>query len=199
MGADVRIFFVVALYFTSMPTVNPPLVKDLLTNLLFPQPIMQEQFMMRRDGISFEASTSGYGKISGSGSIHLSNMRLVFHCTKPGKPKEFVSYDLPLSEIANPSFKQPIFGANYLEGSTTLQGDKWKITFYQGGCGTFLRVLNELLSVIAQSLATQRRGSHVAASYTPAACNVGYMDPTDPSIIYVQQPVPASAPPPLAE
>ena len=182
-----------------MPTVNTPLVKDLHTNLLFPQPNMQEQFMIRRDGVSFEAVSSPYGKISGSGSVHLSNMRLVFHCTKPGKPKEFVSYDLSLSEIVNPNFKQPVFGANYLEGSTRLQADKWKLTFYHGGCGTFLRVLNELLSTIIQNVATRQADPHATAPYSPAACNVGYIDPTDPSVIYVQQPMPASAPPPLAE
>jgi hypothetical protein len=180
-----------------MPTVNPPLVKDLITELLFPQPFVQETFLMRRDGVSFESSSTVYGKLSGSGSIHLSNTRLVFHCTKTGKPKEFVSYELLLSEIAEPNFKQPIFGANYLEGLSNLTGDKWKLTFYHGGCGTFLRVLNELLTALATM--TRTVDSPVVLSYSPASVNVGYVDPTDPSIVYVQQPVAASAPPPPAE
>ena len=180
-----------------MPTVNPPLVKDLITGSLFPQPYERELFLMRRDGVSFETASSVYGKMSGSGSIHLSNTRLVFHCTKTGKPKEFVSYELALVEIAQPCFKQPIFGANSLEGSSHLNGEKWKLTFYEGGCGTFLRVLNELLSDVARM--TRTVDTAVVSSYSPASCNVGYVDPTDPSIVYVQQPVAASAPPAPAE
>lgn len=176
-----------------MPSVNPPLVKDLLTGLLFPQPYPGEVFLMRRDGVSFQAATAQYGKLSGSGSIHLSNTRLVFHSTVSGKPKEFVSYELLLSEISEPNFKQPIFGANYLEGSSNVARDKWSLTFYKGGCGTFLRVLNELLSEIARL--TRTAATPVVLQYSPASCNVGYVDPSDPSIVYVQQPVAASAPP----
>ena len=177
-----------------MPTVNPPLVKDLITGLLFPQPYSREVFLLRRDGVSFEVASRQYGKMSGSGSIHLSNTRVVFHSVKTGKPKEFVSFELLLAEICQPNFKQPIFGANYLEGSSNITQDKWKLTFYKGGCGTFLRVLNELLSEIGRL--TQTVDAAVVLQYSPAACNVGYVDPSDPSIVYVQQPMAASAPPP---
>jgi len=180
-----------------MPVVNPPLVKDLLTGLLFPQPYSGEVFLLRRDGVSFDATSGQYGKLSGSGSIHLSNTRLVFHSTKAGKPTEFVSYELLLSEISEPNFKQPIFGANYLEGLSNVSRDKWKLTFYKGGCGTFLRVLNELLSEIARI--NRSMNEAVVLHYSPTSCNVGYVDPSDPSIVYVQQPVQASAPPPPAE
>lgn len=182
-----------------MPTVNPPLVKDLLTELLFPQPSPGEMFILRREGVSFEGVSSAHGKISGSGVLHLSNMRLVFHSTKTGKPKEFASYELHLPEIANLNFKQPIFGANYLEGESSLSADKWRLTFYKGGCGTFLRILNELLNEIsrisASAAAVRVPQNPVVLSYSPAAGNVGYIDPSDPSVIYVQQPMPASAPP----
>jgi hypothetical protein len=181
-----------------MPTVNPPMVKDVLSGSLFPQPIVGELFLIRRDGISFEGKSGSYGKLKGNGSFFLTNMRLVVHVESKASPKELMSYQLLLSEICEPDFKQPIFGANYLEGKSNPPGDTWRITFNSGGAGTFLRILNDLLCQIArtiQSGVVVSSTNPIATSYSPAACSVGYIDPSDPSVVYIQQPVPASAPP----
>jgi hypothetical protein len=181
-----------------MPTANPPMVKDIITGALFPQPIVEELFLLRREGVSFEIKSASYGKLKGSGSFFLTNMRLVLYSESKASPKEFMAYQFFLSEIAEPNFKQPVFGANYLEGKSAPPGDTWRITFNSGGAGTFLRVLNDLLCQVARNFQSRNLVNSAApmpTSYTPASCNIGYIDPSDPSIVYIQQPVPASAPP----
>ena len=182
-----------------MPVVNPPLIQDQLSNELFPQPFVGETFLLKRDGVSVQIKSSLHGKMSGSGSFFLTNMRIVFHSSKSPSPKDFLAYQADLAEIVNSSFEQPIFGANYLKADVRPRhlgdpGDTFRITFNKGGAGTFLTLLNELLTQMSRSAATTNRPNQpVAAVYNPS--NVGYIDPNDPSVVYIQQPIPVSAPP----
>ena len=184
-----------------MPIVNPALIQDQLSNELFPQPFVGEIFLLRRDGVSIEVRSTLHGKMSGSGSFFLTNMRIVFHCSSKHNPKDFIGYQADLAEITNPSFEQPIFGANYLKIEARPRhlgdpGDTFRITFNKGGAGTFLTILNELMTQVSRSsIVTTSHPNQppIAAVYTPT--NIGYIDPSDPSIVYVQQPMVASAPP----
>lgn len=178
-----------------MPTVNPVLVNDLLSGTLFPQPIVGETFLLKRDGVSLEVKSSVHGKLSGSGSFYLTNMRLVFHCSSKQSQVSFLAYQIDLHEIANAKFEQPIFGCNYLKGTTKPRdfgdvGDSFRIYFYKGGAGTFLHLLNDLLQrAISREMVSM---SH----YIVSPENVAFVDPSDPSIVYMQQPIPASSAPP---
>jgi hypothetical protein len=185
---------------TCMPVVNPVLVHDQLSGAIFPKPFQGEVFLLNRKGVSLEVKSTLHGKLTGSGEFFLSNTRIVFHCSKKKSQPQFLAYQIDISEIQNPKFEQPIFGANYLCGETASPSsgtlsDRWKITFYEGGCGTFLPVLNELLTRALTGRSTGLNG--VRVQFAPAEA-VAYADPNDPSVVYLQQPVPgivASAPP----
>lgn len=162
---------------------------------------MGEVFILRREGAIIQIDSPSYGKLSGSGSFFLTNMRFVFHCTSEAKPKNFLAYQADLSEMLNPKFEQPVFGANYLKvDSRTMggapRGDQFKLKFNKGGCGTFLAVLHELLTRVSITVVANpsvQTVSPPAAQFAPN--NVGYIDPSDISVIYVQQPNAPSAPP----
>ncbi len=174
-----------------MTIVNPPMTNDVLTGSLFPSPLPSESFILRRDGVAVDIKSPVYGRLTGTGEIFLSNIRIVFHCTgRKGKP-DFVSYQLDLAEILRPKFEQPLFGANYLTGSTrSVTPDTWTITFNKGGCGTLLPVLTDLLQRVGSVQPVT--GGHRAV--VVPTTNVAYIDPNDPSFIYVQQPVPPARP-----
>ena len=179
-------------FLAGMPVVNAVLVKDLITDRIFPALQPGETLILRRENIHIEVRSNIHGKLSGSGELFLSNTRLVFHCINKPSPKDFLSYEISLREIINESFEQPIFGANYLKGDTNSQfsggaTDSWRIKFYSGGCGTLLPVLGNLIQDVRsrpQSYPTVVQG-HVVIN--PGQM-VGYIDPSDPSVIYVQQP-----------
>ena len=181
-----------------MPTINPVLVNDVLTGTLFPQAFVGESFLLKRDGLSLEVNSSVHGKLSGSGSLYLTNMRLVFHCSKKHSQPTFMAYQVDLCEICDPKFEQPIFGANYLKGNTNPRslgyvGDTFRMYFNKGGAGVFLHVLHEVLT------RTSVNPSAPPPVYTVNPKDVAFMDPSDPSVVYVQQPIPSPSAPPLAE
>jgi hypothetical protein len=138
-----------------MPVVNAVLVKDLLTDRIFPALQPGEVLILRRE------------------NVH-------------------ISYEIGLVEIVNEGFEQPIFGANYLKGDTRSQisdgsSDSWKLKFYSGGCGTLLPVLGNLIQDARSRPTTYPQTIQGQVVINPAQV-VGYIDPSDPSIIYVQQP-----------
>ena len=178
-----------------MPIINPIMLRDLISGNLYPQPYVNELFVLQRDNVSLKVSSPSHGKLSGSGLLHISNCRIVFHCLSAKSRTDFLSYELQLSEICKEKFEQPIFGANYLCGESAAgrlgeQGDAWRLTFCSGGCGTLLPVLADLLQR-ARLLSNQNSQS---SSNRPVVVQsipqyVGYIDPNDPSVVILQQPV----------
>jgi len=82
-----------------------------------------------------------------------------------------------------------------LEGSS-CQGDiKWCLSFKEGGVGTFLpvffRLLAEMRSLMAQppaqSLAQQPQRLPVPQSAAMSIVQAAYIDPNDPTRLYVSQ------------
>ncbi len=169
------------------------MTNDVLTGTLFPSPLPNESFILRRDGVSVEVKTPSYGKLFGSGEIFLSNIRIVFHATGKKSKPDFLSYQLDLANILRPKFEQPLFGANYLTGTTrSITPDNWTIRFNKGGCGTLLPVLTDLLQRIGPAPPALVPGGSRPSLI--ATTSVAYIDPNDPSFIYVQQPIPPRRP-----
>ena len=99
--------------------------------------------------------------------------------------------------MRNERFNQPIFGANNMSGANEpLPGGglsdeiKWTLTFKDGGVGTFLPLFFRLLSEM------RTRMSQPAAPATPEVLSAAdaqqilraaYVDPSDPSKLYVSQ------------
>ena len=110
------------------------------------------------------------------------------------KSSAFKAFDLPLSLISNEGFEQPIFGANYIRGTckpllNSLPGDIYfKIWLMNGGCGTFAPAY---LKMVASCKRNRGRGAEqsVINSYqNTGGKRTAYIDPNDPSVIYLQQP-----------
>lgn len=186
--------------FDTMPIVNPVLVYDQLSDSVFPQPLLGETFILRREGVSIDLRSSVHGKLSGNGMFFLTNTRLVFYRSGASSKRDFLAYQINLQEIRNPKYEQPVFGANYLKGDCAPQhpgdpGDSWRISFNKGGSGTFLPALNDLLNRSARALSTPT----AVRTWVVPSTNVGYIDPSDPSIVYIQQPVPGHVFAPPAE
>lgn len=120
------------------------------------------------------------------------------------------AFDIPLATLTNESFNQPIFGANNLTGtspplpeSVCDQDIHWNFTFKSGGVGTFLPIFFGLLREMRRHISAERRGessgSTQVAFAVPAVVvaeivNAAYVDPSDPTKLYVQQQDPPSAP-----
>lgn len=115
-------------------------------------------------------------------------------CLNNKNHNAFKAFDLPISLISKEGFEQPIFGANYICGEckplmNILPGNiKFKIWFMNGGCGTFAPAY---LKMVASCRRNKYRGieqklmnSVQNGSYRKTA----YIDPNDPSVIYLQQP-----------
>ncbi len=110
------------------------------------------------------------------------------------KNSAFKAFDLPLSLISNEGFAQPIFGANYIHGTcqpllNSLPGNiNFKIWFMTGGCGTFAPAY---LRMVASCRRNKGRGAEQSAYnfyQNSGQRKTAYIDPNDPSVIYLQQP-----------
>jgi len=162
-------------------------------------PAANEVFVLRREAISFKIDGPD-GKFSASGVFFLTNYRIVF--LKSGKVeshKGFSSFEIPMNLISNPDFKQPIFGANYMEGhvnpiitatSPVTGPTKWYLTFNRGGCNTFLRAFFPLLRSAIN--ATGNVSALGIIGNLHQGQSAAFVDPSDPSIVYVSQPVPST-------
>jgi len=171
-----------------------------------------ELFVLSRGGIAFSAK-SGSLKFDGRGDLYLSTLRVVF--VSGGSGVE--AFDLPLATLQNERFNQPIFGANNMSGTNAplpgggLTDDiKWTLAFKDGGVGTFLPLFFRLLQEMRQRMTQQNEVQYEHNFATPVAQQVvqqivhaAYVDPNDPTKLYVSQPVqggsvPVAAAVPLA-
>ena len=166
-----------------------------LFNASQPMLIQGEHFLLSRRGMTCEISVPGLPTLKGSGELTLTTIRMVFIVSKKvalGDGMFFEAFDLPLTTLSAEKFNQPIFGANNLTGTVQpvvgggLPGPAaFKLTFREGGCGTFLyfflRALREL-----------RGGRSVlggmASSGSLRTESAAFVDPNDPTVIFVVQP-----------
>ncbi|KEP62170.1 UNVERIFIED_CONTAM: arabinogalactan protein, putative [Hammondia hammondi] len=183
--------------------VNPVLAQDASTKETFPLPVPGEVFFLKRAHIDFKLTGPTTLKANG-GEFFLSSRRIVF--VKKGdvnKHKDFSSFEIPLHLISEPKFEQPIFGANYMRGKVEplessenpINGtSKWFLTFNAGGCGTFLNVFFKLW----QYAVKHQPPSQELVQQLQLGNGAAFVDPNDPSTIYVTQPVPTTPPPAAA-
>eukprot|EP00928_Gymnodinium_smaydae_P063541 TRINITY_DN47096_c0_g1_i1.p1 TRINITY_DN47096_c0_g1~~TRINITY_DN47096_c0_g1_i1.p1 ORF type:complete len:212 (-),score=48.15 TRINITY_DN47096_c0_g1_i1:64-699(-) len=174
-------------------TINPVLAQDEVTRELFPLPVGGEAFVLKRDGIDFECELRPGGKLWGRGVFFLSSKRIVFVATGKANRADFKSFEVNLATLDNPKFNQPIFGANYLSGiaspSATSESafgpTQFSLTFNNGGCGTFLNSFYQLLSEVQANSESQQL---TQAAQEGRLNQVAFVDPSDPSVLYLSQP-----------
>ena len=161
-----------------------------------------EHFLTARSGVQCSVKVQGLPELSAWGSVFLTHLRIVFTAKKPvalGDGQFFEAFDFPLNTLAQEQFHQPIFGANYLSGVVQpiagmgLPGPaEFRITFKEGGCGTFLYCFMRALR--EARVASRAAASGAARPSISAAVPSAFVDPSDPSVIFVVQPdVPLSS------
>ena len=165
---------------------NPPLAPN-----GDPYRIEGEFFVMKRKGIEFEFKVDHGNKYTGKGNMILTTSRII--CVNNKRSSGFQSFDLPLALITNEDFKQPIFGANYICGNckplmNALPGMiKFKIWFMEGGCGTFAPTFLKMCRNVNRSK-NRSVDQNVINQIQQGQYKAAYVDPSDPSIMYLQQP-----------
>ncbi|XP_042053327.1 uncharacterized protein LOC121798406 [Salvia splendens] len=170
-----------------------------------PVPFDNEMFVLGRDGVEFEIDKipgAQAGTVKAKGTIYLSNIRLVFVAQKP--IANFYAFDMPLLHVHDEKFHQPIFYCNNIAGyvEPVVPDDEhlalysthsFKILFKEGGCGTFVSLFFNLIGSVrqySQHLAAQPRVDPLQAAQTPVdeMMRHAYVDPSDPTRIFLQQP-----------
>lgn len=173
-----------------------------------PVPFINELFVLARDGVEFEVDKipgSHGGRVKAKGTIYLSNIRMVFVANQP--VGNFFAFDMPLLFVSGEKFNQPIFHCNNIAGyvepvvpesenRALYSTHSFKILFKDGGCGTFVPLFFNLVSSVRQynqqvsAAAPQPQADPLQASQTPVdeMMRHAYVDPNDPTKIYLQQP-----------
>lgn len=178
-----------------------------------PVPFMNEMFVLARDGVEFDIDkipgTEG-GRVKVKGTIYLSNIRMVFVASKP--VGNLYAFDMPLLYVHGEKFNQPIFHCNNISGfvepvvpdnehRALYSTHSFKILFKDGGCGTFVPLFLNLMTSVRRynqqsnvGTETETRVDPLQASQTPVdeMMRHAYVDPNDPTKIFLQQPTPAS-------
>ncbi|OQR90820.1 hypothetical protein ACHHYP_05220 [Achlya hypogyna] len=151
-----------------------------------------EVFILERPAIAFQCIVDGE-KFKGNGRIYITTQRLVF-CADKGSDqhgRNFQAYEIPLDNITENKFNQPIFGSCNITGDVipvgTAEGtvatpNQWKLSFNNGGTGTFLPVFLRLME-------HHKRAGEVDETFADKQ-RKAYVDPNDPTVIYVSQPPP---------
>ncbi|KAL9261636.1 UPF0664 stress-induced protein C29B12.11c-like protein [Drosera capensis] len=177
-----------------------------------PVPFVNELFVLARHGVEFEVDKipgSHSGKFKARGTIYLSNIRMVFVAEKPSG--DLVAFDMPLLYVSREKFSQPVFHCNNISGNVEpvvpenenralYSTHSFKILFKEGGCGTFVPLFFNLIKGVRQynqqftHAAPEPRVDPLQASQTPVdeMMRHAYVDPNDPTKIFLQQPTPQS-------
>lgn len=193
---------------------NPALVQA-ATGEMMPAPFPDEQFVLRRPGCGFEIDgvRTASGKWSATGTVYASNVRLVFLADKPDA-SGLAGFDLPLVYITADKLNQPIFGCNNLSGRVwpavdgggpagALPPHDWKVKFKAGGIGTLWPLYYALAQRARRAAAANAAAGAAGPAAAPAPSSqpgqeaadvatmaqAAFVDPSDPSTVYITQPV----------
>lgn len=115
----------------------------------------------------------------------------------PAHTVNFRAFDIPFQGISAEKFVQPIFGANRLEMDVAMVLGRGlasggpihaTLTFNEGGCNRFLRVFFALVEKNRQAISSPQAQAILAAPQAWVTSEMeAYVDPSDPSVIYVTQ------------
>ncbi|RLO01354.1 hypothetical protein DYB28_003702 [Aphanomyces astaci] len=104
-------------------------------------------------------------KFKANGRIYITTQRLVF-CADKGTTQHDTVFEAFATDQTNGDDVTPIH---------------WKVSFNNGGTGTFLTMFLKLME--------QKKKGDIDASFVAKQQQKAFVDPNDPSVIYVTQPV----------
>ncbi|OII72932.1 uncharacterized protein cubi_02163 [Cryptosporidium ubiquitum] len=173
--------------------VNPELF-NLRETELIPSLSGDEYMIMSRKSVKFGLDDANE-KFRGHGDVFVTNKRIILIKSKAATVglSNFVSLCIPLKNIYDLEFKQPVLLASYLEGFVKpcnnsiypLSSDsKWWISFHKGGCATFVRSFYKIY-LRATKEAIYEEDSEDKQNKSDS--NIAYIDKTDPTVIYIQE------------
>ncbi|XP_031505705.1 uncharacterized protein LOC116267950 [Nymphaea colorata] len=158
-------------------TLNVP-----VNNAGIPLAIPQEQFLLFRSNIEFEA--------------FLTSHRIIFVSEKP--TADFWSFDIPIATLYGESVEFPLFGNTYLKGSSApnqnlLPGHcHFKLWFMKGGCDAFIKNLDRCIKEVRRFNGNMQMFTMNSGMYNDMRDgkfqHQAFVDPNDPSQIFMQQP-----------
>lgn len=111
------------------------------------------------------------------------------------------AFDIPLLYIRNDAFNQPIFGCNHLAGECwpvaadggpggSLPPHTYRINFLEGGIGTILPLYYRFLKLVRAAEHDRRAREELANhSIMSDQTSQAFVDPNDPTRIFLTQPV----------
>ncbi|CAD8115802.1 unnamed protein product [Paramecium primaurelia] len=168
---------------------NPP-----ITQTGVPLRVDQEFFILYRNEMEGQFKIETMGKFKARGKVFVTTCRIVF-VNDNFQRESFKSFDIPLAYLSAERFRQPILGSNFLEGDVDplynlLPGrTHFKLWFKAGGCDRFLRILFSVLTQIRRARGSGQRVPDARMMENFARTqSQAFVDPNDPSVIYVQQP-----------
>lgn len=147
------------------------------------------------------------GEVQAKGTIYLSNIRMVFVANSP--KDNFIAFDIPLLSVHGEKLNQPIFFCKNFSGyvnpvipannnENRIIPHSFKILFKECDCETFISKVFNLIGK-ARRRYRRSRAKHRAdplrgATKTPVdeMTRYAYVDPSDPTSIFLQQPTPES-------
>ncbi|GAW81569.1 hypothetical protein, conserved [Plasmodium gonderi] len=175
---------------------NPTLIQG--QEFLFPANKGSEFTYLRREDVKMKLYLPDR-TIKEDGMIFLTSIRLVFIKSERSRTNaNFISVELPLNLIEKPKFEQPVFGLNYLSGIVKPSVDnpnslkspcKWNIVFLNGQCSSFL---NYFFKVYEAAKKNRPLGTLSEFNEQFFSNSNAYVDPSDPTFLYINEPNPES-------
>ncbi|CAA9988852.1 conserved Plasmodium protein, unknown function [Plasmodium knowlesi strain H] len=173
---------------------NPTLIQG--QEFLFPANKGSEFTYLRREDVKMKLYLPDR-TIKEDGMIFLTSIRLVFIKSERSRTNaNFISVEFPLNLIEKPKFEQPVFGLNYLSGVVKPLVDhpnslnspcKWNLVFLNGQCSSFL---NYFFKVYEAAKRNRPLGSLSEFNEQFFSSSNAYVDPSDPTFLYINEPNP---------
>uniref|UniRef100_K3X0E3 GRAM domain-containing protein n=1 Tax=Globisporangium ultimum (strain ATCC 200006 / CBS 805.95 / DAOM BR144) TaxID=431595 RepID=K3X0E3_GLOUD len=169
---------------------------------LLPLANEDELFILERAKISFQTKSPDH-TFKGKGRVYCTTQRIIFVAERGSMQHGlfFEAFEIPLMDMTDEKFNQPIFGACSISGVVKPRNDEsapfsWKIIFDNGGTGVVLPVFLKLLEK------RKKQGTWccwLGQKSPPQATIIdmnfvqnqkrAFVDPNDPTVIYIAQPV----------
>lgn len=172
---------------------NPKLIQG--ADYPFPANKGNEYTYMRVDGVKLKLFLPDR-TIKDDGTVFLTSTRLVFVKNPKGrKNANFKGLELPYHLMDKPKFEQPVFGMNYITGTIRPLVDDpnaiqvpctWNLIFSGGNCARFLTTFTH----VYEESKKRKPSENIVRPMDHFMCpNSAYIDPNDPSHIYINAPV----------
>ena len=173
---------------------------NILVNEDGTEPIRTENefFILKKNDISYRILLDSKKQYNGEGYIILTSERLIIFPTQRNSP--FKSIEIPLNKIYQETFKQPLFGKNYLTAKCNpifaSQFGSFTFTIWLKGnrMGTIVGAFYTLLDSLRNNQGRNHDENVIRALQNNNFNELFAIDPEDNSFIYQIQPPPANIP-----